>query len=59
MCIEDAFIIEGRGLVATGRVERGVIKKMEEIEIVGLKDTVTTTVTDIEMFPNFWTKPCG
>ena len=50
MCIEDTFIIEGRGLVATGRVERGVIKKMEEIEIVGLKDTVTTTVTDIEMF---------
>ena len=50
MCIEDTFIIEGRGLVATGRVERGVIKKMEEVEIVGLKDTVTTTVTDIEMF---------
>ena len=50
MPVEDVFNIEGRGTVATGRVERGVLKKMEEIEIVGLKDTTKTTVTDIEMF---------
>ena len=50
MPVEDVFNIEGRGTVATGRVERGVLKKMEEIEIVGLKDTAKTTVTDIEMF---------
>jgi len=50
MPVEDVFNIEGRGTVATGRVERGVLKKMEEIEIVGIKDTVKTTVTDIEMF---------
>ena len=39
MCIEDVFNIEGRGTVVTGRVERGVLKRMEEVEIVGLKDT--------------------
>jgi len=50
MPVEDVFNIEGRGTVATGRVERGVLKKMEEVEIVGIKDTVKTTVTDIEMF---------
>jgi elongation factor Tu len=50
MCIEDVFNIEGRGTVVTGRVERGVLKKMEEVEIVGLKDTAKTTATDIEMF---------
>jgi elongation factor Tu len=50
MPIEDVFSIEGRGTVATGRVERGIIKKMEEVEIVGIRDTQTTTVTDIEMF---------
>ena len=50
MCIEDVFNIEGRGTVVTGRVERGVIKKMEEVEIVGLRDTRKTTATDIEMF---------
>jgi elongation factor Tu len=50
MPIEDVFNIEGRGTVVTGRVERGILKKMEEIEIVGLRDTVKTTVTDIEMF---------
>src|SRR6187399_1683419 len=50
MPVEDVFNIEGRGTVATGRVERGILKKMEEIEIVGIKDTVKTTVTDIEMF---------
>ena len=50
MPIEDVFSIEGRGTVATGRVERGIIKKMEEVEIVGIRDTQTTTITDIEMF---------
>jgi elongation factor Tu len=48
--VEDVFNIEGRGTVATGRVERGILKKMEEVEIVGLKDTQKTTATDIEMF---------
>ncbi|NWK56498.1 elongation factor Tu [Verrucomicrobiaceae bacterium N1E253] len=50
MPIEDVFSIEGRGTVATGRVERGIVKKMEEVEIVGIRPTQTTTVTDIEMF---------
>src|SRR5271168_749141 len=50
MPVEDVFNIEGRGTVATGRVERGILKKMEEVEILGLKDTIKTTVTDIEMF---------
>jgi elongation factor Tu len=50
MCIEDVFTIEGRGTVVTGRVERGLLKKMEEVEIVGLADTRKTVATDIEMF---------
>jgi len=50
MPIEDVFSIEGRGTVATGRVERGIIHKMEEVEIVGIRETQTTVVTDIEMF---------
>jgi elongation factor Tu len=50
MCVEDVFTIEGRGTVVTGRVERGVLKKMEEVEIVGLAETKKTTATDIEMF---------
>ena len=50
MPVEDVFNIEGRGTVATGRVERGILKKMEEVEIVGLRDTQKTTITDIEMF---------
>jgi len=50
MPVEDVFNIEGRGTVATGRVERGILKKMEEVEIVGIKPTSKTTVTDIEMF---------
>jgi elongation factor Tu len=50
MCIEDVFNIEGRGTVVTGRVERGVLDRMSEVEIVGLKDTRKTTATDIEMF---------
>jgi elongation factor Tu len=50
MPIEDVFSISGRGTVVTGRVERGIIKVGEEIEIVGLKDTQKTTVTGVEMF---------
>jgi elongation factor Tu len=50
MPLEDVFNIEGRGTVVTGRVERGILKKMEEVEIIGLRDTQKTTVTDIEMF---------
>ena len=50
MPVEDVFNIEGRGTVATGRVERGILKKMEEVELVGIRDTAKTTVTDIEMF---------
>ena len=50
MPVEDVFAIEGRGTVVTGRVERGIVKKMEEVEIIGFKDTVKTVVTDIEMF---------
>lgn len=50
MSVEDVFSIEGRGTVATGRIERGVVKVGEEVEIVGLKDTQKTTVTGIEMF---------
>lgn len=50
MPIEDVFSIAGRGTVVTGRVEQGVVKVGEEVEIVGFKDTVKTTVTGIEMF---------
>ena len=50
MAIEDVFSITGRGTVTTGRIERGVVKVGETVEIVGLKDTQTTTVTGIEMF---------
>ena len=50
MCVEDVFTIEGRGTVVTGRVERGVLNKMSEVEIVGLKETRKTVATDIEMF---------
>jgi elongation factor Tu len=50
MAIEDIFSIEGRGTVVTGRIDRGEVKVGEEVEIVGLKDTVKTTVTGIEMF---------
>jgi elongation factor Tu len=50
MCIEDVFNIEGRGTVVTGRVERGELNRMTEVEIVGLKDTRKTVATDIEMF---------
>jgi len=50
MPIEDVFSISGRGTVVTGRVERGVIKVGEEVEIVGIRDTQKTTVTGVEMF---------
>ena len=50
MPVEDVFSISGRGTVATGRIERGIINKMEEVEIVGIRPTVKTSVTDIEMF---------
>ncbi|MGB0921093.1 MAG: elongation factor Tu [Alphaproteobacteria bacterium] len=50
MPIEDVFSISGRGTVVTGRVERGVVKVGEEIEIIGIKDTTKTTVTGVEMF---------
>jgi elongation factor Tu len=50
MPVEDIFSIQGRGTVATGRVETGIVKVGEEIEIVGIRDTQTTTVTGVEMF---------
>ncbi|KXS53483.1 MAG: elongation factor Tu, partial [Marinobacter sp. T13-3] len=50
MPIEDVFSISGRGTVVTGRVERGIVKTGDEVEIVGIKDTVKTVVTGVEMF---------
>src|SRR5438046_4998275 len=50
MPVEDVFNIEGRGTVATGRVERGVLKKMEEVEIVGIRATAKKTATEIGVF---------
>ncbi|OIO45755.1 elongation factor Tu [bacterium (Candidatus Gribaldobacteria) CG23_combo_of_CG06-09_8_20_14_all_37_87_8] len=50
MAVEDVFSIEGRGTVATGRVERGIIKAGEEVAIVGIKDTIKTVATSVEMF---------
>ena len=50
MPIEDVFSISGRGTVVTGRIERGVVKVGDEIEIVGIKDTTKTTCTGVEMF---------
>jgi elongation factor Tu len=50
MCIEDVFNIEGRGTVVTGRVERGELNRMQDVEIVGLRETKKTVATDIEMF---------
>jgi len=50
MPIEDVFSISGRGTVVTGRVERGIVNTGDEVEIVGIKDTVTTTCTGVEMF---------
>jgi elongation factor Tu len=50
MSVEDVFSIQGRGTVATGRVERGIVKTGDEVEIVGLRDTTKTVVTGVEMF---------
>ena len=50
MPVEDVFSISGRGTVVTGRIERGIVKVNEEVEIIGLKDTVKTTCTGVEMF---------
>jgi elongation factor Tu len=50
MPVEDVFSISGRGTVATGRVERGIVKVGEEVEVVGIKATAKTTVTGVEMF---------
>jgi elongation factor Tu len=50
MAVEDVFSIKGRGTVATGRIEQGVVKVNDEIEIVGIKDTSKTVVTGVEMF---------
>ena len=50
MPIEDVFSISGRGTVVTGRIERGIVKVGEEVEIVGIRDTMKTTVTGVEMF---------
>ncbi len=50
MPVEDVFSISGRGTVATGRVERGIVKVQDEVEIVGIKDTMKTVVTGVEMF---------
>ena len=50
MAVEDVFTITGRGTVATGRIERGVVKVNDTVELIGIRDTKTTTVTGIEMF---------
>ena len=50
MPVEDVFSIEGRGTVATGRVERGIVKVGDEVEIIGLRPTTKTVVTGVEMF---------
>jgi elongation factor Tu len=50
MAVEDVFSIKGRGTVATGRIERGIIKVNEEVQIIGFKDTMKTVVTGVEMF---------
>ena len=50
MAVEDVFSIEGRGTVATGRIERGIVKSNEEVELVGIKPTAKTTVVSVEMF---------
>src|SRR3569832_2055592 len=50
MAIEDVFSISGRGTVVTGRIDRGIVKGGEEVEIIGIRPTVKTTVTGVEMF---------
>ena len=56
MPVEDVFSISGRGTVATGRIEQGIVKVGEEIEIVGIKETQKTVVTGVEMFRRSWTR---
>ncbi len=56
MPIEDVFSISGRGTVVTGRVERGIVKVGESVEIVGIRATTTTTVTGVEMFRKLSTR---
>jgi translation elongation factor EF-Tu-like GTPase len=58
MAIEDVFSITGRGTVATGRIERGIVKVGENVEIVGVGDTQNTTITGIEMFQNIRRRLC-
>jgi elongation factor Tu len=53
MPVEDVFTITGRGTVATGRIERGIVYEKDEVEIVGLRETQTTVITGIEMFRKF------
>jgi elongation factor Tu len=50
MPVEDIFTIQGRGTVATGRIERGIVKVNETVEIIGIRDTRNTVVTGVEMF---------
>jgi elongation factor Tu len=57
MPVEDVFSISGRGTVATGRIERGIVKVGEEVEIVGLRATTKTVVTGVEMFRKVLAKP--
>jgi len=56
MPVEDVFSISGRGTVVTGRVERGIVKVGEEVEIIGIRDTSKTVVTGVEMFASFSTR---
>jgi len=56
MPIEDVFSISGRGTVVTGRIERGIVRVQDALEIVGLRDTTTTTCTGVEMFRKLLTK---
>ena len=58
MAVEDVFSITGRGTVATGRVERGTVKVGETVELVGLAETRTTTVTGLEMFQKTLRRKC-
>ena len=59
MPIEDVFTISGRGTVVTGRVERGIVRTGDELEIVGIKETAKTTCTGVEMFRKTLMKDAG
>ena len=56
MPVEDVFSITGRGTVATGRIERGIVKQGEEVELVGMGADRKTVVTGVEMFRKCWTR---